>query len=508
MSKRVRVRFAPSPTGPLHLGGVRTALYNYLFAKKNNGDFLLRIEDTDENRFVPGAMQYILESLKWCGIEPNEGEGYGGDKGPYIQSLRKDMYRPYAEELVKNGAAYLAFDTAEELDQMREKAKQTGMPNWQYNAITRSSMKNSLTLSKEEVDKRMAAGEPYTIRMKMPRNTDIKFEDTIRGWITVNTNNLDDKVLFKESGMPTYHLANIVDDHLMDITHVIRGEEWLPSAPLHVLLYEAFGWERPLFAHLPLILRPDGNGKLSKRDGDRLGFPVFPLDWMSPEGEKYTGYRETGYFPDAFINMLALLGWNPGNNQEIFTLEELVNEFSLERVGKSGSRFDPEKTRWFNQQYLRNKSDEQLADLLSPLLKDTGKTHSQPFLVGVCGLMKERATFVKDILSDGDFFFSESVQFDQSVVDKKWNAETSNLMEELTSLLSEITEFNTENIEKKFSSYLEEKKLGFGKVGPGFRLLVTGKGAGPSMFSVCALLGKETVMQRMKNGIAILNKKQ
>lgn len=507
MSKRVRVRFAPSPTGPLHLGGVRTALYNYLFAKKNNGDFLLRIEDTDENRFVPGAMEYILESLKWCGIEPNEGEGYGGEKGPYIQSLRKEMYRPFAEELVKNGSAYLAFDTAEELDQMREKAKQTGMPNWQYNAITRSSMKNSLTLSKEEVDRRMAAGEPYTIRMKMPRNTDIKFEDIIRGWITVNTNNLDDKVLFKESGMPTYHLANIVDDHLMEITHVIRGEEWLPSAPLHVLLYEAFGWERPLFAHLPLILRPDGNGKLSKRDGDRLGFPVFPLDWMSPEGEKYTGYRESGYFSDAFINMLALLGWNPGTNQEIFTLEELVKEFSLERVGKSGSRFDPEKTHWFNQQYLRNKSNDQLAALLSPLLINAGKNYPNHFLAGVCGLMKERATFVKDILTDGDFFFSDSVQFDQHVVDKKWNAETSVLMDELTILLSEISEFSMENIEKKFSAYLEEKKLGFGKVGPGFRLLVTGKGAGPSMFSICALLGKETVLQRMKNGIVTLNQK-
>lgn len=507
MSKRVRVRFAPSPTGPLHLGGVRTALYNYLFAKKNNGDFLLRIEDTDENRFVPGAMEYILESLKWCGIEPNEGEGYGGEKGPYIQSLRKEMYRPFAEELVKNGSAYLAFDTAEELDQMREKAKQTGMPNWQYNAITRSSMKNSLTLSKEEVDRRMAAGEPYTIRMKMPRNTDIKFEDIIRGWITVNTNNLDDKVLFKESGMPTYHLANIVDDHLMEITHVIRGEEWLPSAPLHVLLYEAFGWERPLFAHLPLILRPDGNGKLSKRDGDRLGFPVFPLDWMSPEGEKYTGYRESGYFSDAFINMLALLGWNPGTNQEIFTLEELVKEFSLERVGKSGSRFDPEKTHWFNQQYLRNKSNDQLAALLSPLLINAGKNYPNHFLAGVCGLMKERATFVKDILTDGDFFFSDSVQFDQHVVDKKWNAETSVLMDELTILLSEISEFSMENIEKKFSAYLEEKKLGFGKVGPGFRLLVTGKGAGPSVFSICALLGKETVLQRMKNGIVSLNQK-
>lgn len=501
MSKRVRVRFAPSPTGPLHMGGVRTALYNYLFAKKNGGDFLLRIEDTDENRFVPGATEYILESLKWCGIEPNEGEGYGGDKGPYTQSQRKDLYRPFAEKLVESGAAYLAFDTPDELDAMREKAKQMGMPNWQYNAVTRSSMKNSLSLSKEEVEKRLTAGEPYTVRMKMPRNRDIKFEDIIRGWITVNTNNLDDKVLFKETGMPTYHLANIVDDHLMEITHVIRGEEWLPSAPLHVLLYEAFGWEAPSFAHLPLILRPDGNGKLSKRDGDRLGFPVFPIDWLNPDGEKYSGYRENGYFPEAFINMLALLGWNPGSNQELFTLEQLVNEFSLDRVGKSGSRFDPEKTRWFNQQYLRAKSNPELASLVIDDLRKKGITADATFVAKVCGLMKERATFITDIYQEGAFFFEPIAQYDQNALDKKWNDETPAIMQDLINLLTDISEFSAAQIETRFTAYLEEKKYGFGKVGPGFRLLVTGKGMGPSMFEICELLGKETVLERMKTGL-------
>lgn len=501
MSKRVRVRFAPSPTGPLHMGGVRTALYNYLFAKKHDGDFLLRIEDTDENRFVPGAMEYILESLKWCGIEPNEGQGYGGDKGPYIQSERKEMYRPFAEQLVQNGAAYYAFDTADDLEAMREKAKQMGMPNWQYNAVTRSSMKNSLSLSKEEVDKKLAAGEPYTIRMKMPRNKDIKFEDIIRGWITVNTNNLDDKVLFKESGMPTYHLANIVDDHLMEITHVIRGEEWLPSAPLHVLLYEGFGWERPQFAHLPLILRPDGNGKLSKRDGDRLGFPVFPIDWLNPDGEKYSGYRENGYYSEAFINMLALLGWNPGNNKEIFTLDELVTEFSLERVGKSGSRFDPEKTRWFNQQYLRSKSNEDLAIEMKPLLEKNNITKEPAYIAEVCALMKERATFVSDIYQEGSFFFQEIGSYDSTVIDKKWNDETTKIMNELLTELKALTDFSASSIEAKFTAYLEQNKYGFGKVGPGFRLLVTGKGMGPSMFSICSLLGKETVISRMEKGL-------
>ena len=342
-NKPVRVRFAPSPTGPLHMGGVRTALYNYLFAKKHNGTFIIRIEDTDQARFVPGAQEYILDALKWCGIMPTEGPGIGGDYGPYVQSERKESYKPFAEQLISNEKAYYAFDSAEELEAMRDQAKQMGMANWQYNSITRTSLKNSLTLPQSEVSKLLEDGVPYVIRMKMPRNQDIRLHDIIRGWVVVNTNNLDDKVLFKSDGMPTYHLANIVDDHAMDISHVIRGEEWLPSAPLHVMLYEAFGWECPEFAHLPLLLRPDGNGKLSKRDGDRLGFPVFPTDWTTSEGELYSGYREKGYFPEAFINMLAFLGWNPGTTQEIFSLEELTEAFSLERVAKAGAKFDPDK---------------------------------------------------------------------------------------------------------------------------------------------------------------------
>lgn len=502
MAEKVRVRFAPSPTGPLHMGGVRTALYNYLFAKKHGGDFILRVEDTDEKRFVEGAQQYIIDSLKWCGIEPNEGAGYGGELGPYVQSERRELYKPYADQLVESGHAYIAFDTPEELDQMRQQAKEMGLPNWQYNGITRSSMKNSLSLSTEEVEKRLAAGEPYSIRMKMPRNEDVKFEDIIRGWVTVNTNNLDDKILFKPSGMPTYHLANIVDDHLMQITHVIRGEEWLPSAPLHVLLYDAFGWERPQFAHLPLILRPDGNGKLSKRDGDRLGFPVFPLNWTTAEGEVYSGYKEGGYFPDAFVNMLSLLGWNPGNNEEIFSLEEMIQKFSLDRVGKSGARFDPDKTKWFNQQYLRSTPDERLAEKVMPLLEGEFQTD---FVAKVCGLMKERATFVQDIANDGAYFFSDIEEYDAKTVRKKWKEETPQIMQELVSELEAINDFTTEEIEKVFSAYLEKNEYGFGKVGPGFRLLVTGKGMGPSMFDICSTLGKDTVLNRMKEGVEKVN---
>ena len=504
MSK-VRVRFAPSPTGPLHMGGVRTALYNYLFSKKNGGDFILRIEDTDEKRFVPGAQDYIIKSLKWCGIEPTEGAGYGGDKGPYVQSDRMDLYRPYADQLVASGHAYLAFDTSEDLENMREQAKTMGLANWQYNGVTRSSMKNSISLSKEEVEKRLANGDPYTIRMKMPRNVDIKLEDEIRGWVSVNTNNLDDKVLFKETGMPTYHLANIVDDHLMEVTHVIRGEEWLPSAPLHVLLYDSFGWERPKFAHLPLILRPDGKGKLSKRDGDKLGFPVFPIDWITADGEKYNGYKEDGYFKDAFMNMLALLGWNPGDNQEIFSLDELVNLFSLERVGKSGARFDPDKTKWFNQQYLRATSNQGLAEMI---IADgiVTRDYSTDYLANVCGLMKERATFIKDIISDGSYFFStEITDYDEKTVRKKWNEETPEIMQELILELNTISDFTTENIETVFSAYLAKKEYGFGKVGPGFRLLITGKGMGPSMFEICATLGKSLVLSRMEEGLAKVN---
>lgn len=497
----VRVRFAPSPTGPLHMGGVRTALYNYLFAKKHNGTFILRVEDTDQTRFVEGAEAYILDALQWCGIEPDEGVGYGGEFGPYRQSERKGMYREYAEQLVAEDKAYYAFDTPEELEAMRERMKKAGVPSPQYNAVTREHMKNALVLSEEEVQKRIAAGDKYVIRMKMPRNEEVKFEDAIRGWVVVNTANLDDKVLFKSDGMPTYHLANIVDDHAMQITHVIRGEEWLPSAPMHVLLYQYFGWEPPTFAHLPLILRPDGNGKLSKRDGDRLGFPVFPTDWTTKDGEKFSGYRENGYYPGAFINMLAFLGWNPGTTQEIFSLKELVESFSLERVGKAGARFDPDKTRWFNQQYLRAKSDRDLATQLKPILEENSIQAKDDYVANVCGLMKERATFVKDILTEGDFFFSAPTTYDEKTVRKKWKENTEAMMNEWLTKLEETEDFSAENIEATFKNWLEANEYKIGKVLPAFRLLVTGKGMGPSMFAISSLLGKDEVVNRMKQGI-------
>jgi glutamyl-tRNA synthetase len=498
-SNSVRVRFAPSPTGPLHMGGVRTALYNYLFAKHNNGTFIIRIEDTDQTRFVPGAQDYIMDSLKWCGIIPDEGPGIGGKFGPYVQSERKHLYAPFAEELVKNDKAYYAFDTPEELDDVREKAKQMGMPNWQYNGVTRVSLKNSLTLSAEEVQNKLAAGEPYVIRMKMPRNQDVRFEDIIRGWVVVNTNNLDDKVLFKSDGMPTYHLANIVDDHLMEITHVIRGEEWLPSAPLHVLLYDAFGWEAPKFAHLPLLLRPDGNGKLSKRDGDRLGFPVFPANWTTAEGELYSGYRENGYFKDAFVNMLAFLGWNPGTQQEIFSMDELIAAFSLERVGKAGAKFDPDKTRWFQQQYMKNTSDEELARLLK---KEFDLSVSDERLVAFCSLMKERAVFVKDLMKEGSYLFDAPTTYDETTVSKKWKEDSKALMQKWSFDLSNVENFISSEIEAAFKLFLTEHNLGIGAFLPLFRLLITGVGMGPSMFEIAEFLGKEECVKRLIAGMS------
>ena len=494
----VRVRFAPSPTGPLHMGGVRTALYNYLFAKKHNGTFLIRIEDTDQTRFVPGAQQYIIDALQWCGIMPTEGPGLGGDYGPYVQSERKEMYKPYAEQLVAEDKAYYAFDSAEDLDRMRDQAKNMGMPNWQYNSVTRSSMRNSLTLPKSEVEQLLAANEPYVIRMKMPRNQDVRFHDLIRGWVVVNTNNLDDKVLFKSDGMPTYHLANIVDDHTMAISHVIRGEEWLPSAPLHILLYQAFGWDCPEFAHLPLLLRPDGNGKLSKRDGDRLGFPVFPTNWTTAEGELYSGYRENGYLPTAFVNMLALLGWNPGTTQELFSLDELVEAFSLERVSKAGAKFDPNKTKWFQQQYLRALTDEELAQML---LAQNELNIVPERLAIICGLMKERATFAQDILTEGAYLIERPVNFDADTIRKKWKAETFAYMQEWKEIISTLTDFSAANIEQAFKSFLEAKQLGIGAVLLPYRLTITGVGAGPGMFDVSSFLGKEEVLSRMELGI-------
>ncbi len=505
MERKVRVRFAPSPTGPLHIGGVRTALYNYLFAKKHGGDFLLRVEDTDQTRYVKGAEDYILEALKWCGITPDEGVGVGGEYGPYRQSERKEagIYKKYVDQLVESGNAYYAFDTSEELDQMRENLKAAGVAAPQYNANSRNSMKNSLTLSAEEVQKRLDAGEPHVVRVKIPRNEEIKFQDLIRGWVVVHSANLDDKVLFKSDGMPTYHMANVVDDYMMKITHVIRGEEWLPSGPLHVLLYRFLGWEdvMPEFAHLPLILKPDGHGKLSKRDGDRLGFPVFPIEWKAPDGEISSGYREAGYFSEAHINMLAFLGWNPGTPQEIFSLEGLTEAFTLERVGKSGAKFDPDKTKWFNEQYLRAKTNEELAQLVKPLVEEKGYTYSNDdFLASVCDLMKERATFVQDLLND-NYLFVAPTAYDEKTLRKKWKENTPSIINELRLILEGISDFNSTNIETEFKAFLERNELGFGAVLPGFRLLVTGAGMGPSMFDICSLLGKEETLARIDSGL-------
>ena len=500
---QVRVRFAPSPTGPLHMGGVRTALYNYLFAKKNKGKFIIRIEDTDQTRFVDGAQDYILDSLKWCGIFPDEGPGIGGDFGPYVQSKRKDRYKEYADLLIENGNAYYAFDSSEDLEKMRSQAKKMGMPNWQYNGVSRSSMKNSLTLPKDEVDRLLSSGAPYVIRMKMPRNEELRFNDTIRGWVVVNTNNLDDKVLFKADGMPTYHLANVVDDHQMKITHVIRGEEWLPSAPLHVLLYRAFNWECPEFAHLPLLLRPDGNGKLSKRDGDRLGFPVFPMNWTTADGELYSGYKEKGYFPQSFINMLAFLGWNPGTSQEIFSLEELVESFTLERVSKSGAKFDPDKTRWFQQQYLRNESNEVLASLLESEIPNSIEKEK---LLAIVSLMKERATFVVDVLSEGAYLLAAPSDFDAKLIAKKWKENTTEIMLNWRDEVSKISDFSANNIELSFKSYVEKNQLKIGQVLLPFRILVTGVSMGPGMFEISSFLGQNEVLNRMDNGLNFIKK--
>lgn len=502
---KVRVRFAPSPTGPLHMGGVRTALYNYLFAKKHGGSFLLRIEDTDQNRYVEGAEDYIKEALAWCGMTPDEGPGFGGEFGPYRQSERKAMYRDYADQLIEAGHAYYAFDTAEELEEMRERLKKAKVASPQYNAITRESMRNSLTMSEEDVTKLLEQGHPYVIRFKMPRKEDVRVNDLIRGWVVVNTTQLDDKVLFKSDGMPTYHLANIVDDHKMEITHVIRGEEWLPSAPLHVLLYDAFGWEAPQFAHLPLLLRPDGNGKLSKRDGDRLGFPVFPLEWTDPKtGEKSSGYKQNGYFAEAFVNMLAMLGWNPGTPQEIFSMDELIEAFSLERVGKAGAKFDPNKTKWFNQQYLRAKSDAELGELIAPLAKEKGYDVDLNYLSEVSRLMKERASFLPEIVENGSYLFEPPTEYDENTARKKWKEDTPEVMENLMADFNALGEWNAENCEGAFKNYLEKTELGMGRVLPNLRLAITGQGMGPSMFDIMALLGKEECLNRMKKGISEL----
>ena len=508
MSK-VRVRFAPSPTGPLHIGGVRTALYNYLFAKKNGGKMILRIEDTDQKRYVDGAEQYILDSLEWCGIHLDESIIHGGKYGPYRQSQRKEIYRPYAEQLVNNGFAYYAFDTAEELTLMRERMKKAGVTSPQYNSVTRSTMKNSLSLSDDEVKKRLNNEEPYVIRIKMPRNQEVKLFDVIRGWVVVNTNKMDDKVIFKSDGMPTYHLANVVDDYLMKISHVIRGEEWLPSAPLHVLLYEYLGWksQQPQFAHLPLLLKPDGNGKLSKRDGDRLGFPVFPLNWKNPEtGEISLGYKEGGYLPEAFINMLAFLGWNPGTPQEIFSIDDLCETFTLDRVGKSGAKFDFDKTKWFNQQYLRSKSKLELAEMLQVILKKNDISAEINYVANVCQQLKERATFIKDMWSEGKYYFQPPKSYDDKVIRKKWDNDIKDFLNELKIELTELVDFSAENIETVFKLFLEKKKIKMGVLLPVLRVSLTGLAMGPSLFNIAELIGKKETLFRIDTAIKKIRK--
>lgn len=498
----VRVRFAPSPTGPLHIGGVRTALFNYLFAKKNNGSFILRIEDTDQTRYVPGAEEYIMESLDWCGIKFDEGIREGGAYGPYRQSDRKEIYKEYIKILIKNGSAYIAFDSQKELDALRKEAEAKS-ETFVYNHISRKTLRNSLSMSPSEVECLIESGTPYVVRFKMLENRIIHIYDEIRGDVTFNTNELDDKVLMKADGLPTYHLANIVDDHLMNITHVIRGEEWLPSLPLHILLYEAFGWEAPIFAHLPLILKPNGKGKLSKRDGDQMGFPVFPIQWNNGD-EIYKGYREEGYLPEAVINMLALLGWNPGTEQEIFRLEELIQAFSLERVGKSGSRFDPEKNKWFNHQYLIKKSGHELAEMIMPLLDKSNLNYDKIKLPLICDLIKERVNFVNEIVDEGIYFFKKPEKYDEKFLKKSIKENSVELLIKLKEIILNSTEFISSKLEQEVKNWLEENKISFGQIIPAFRLALVGEGKGPHIFDIAEIIGKEETIIRIDNFLFFL----
>lgn len=499
----VRVRFAPSPTGPLHMGGVRTALYNYLFARHHGGKFLLRIEDTDQKRFVPGAEAYILEALAWCGIEVDEGVGAGGDVGPYRQSERTELYQEQLAALMDAGLAYKAFDLPEDMDALRKDAEANGKV-WQYDANTRGSMRNSLTMSAEEVTALEAAGQPAVIRFKMPdAPQDVVVQDLIRGEVRISTAVLDDKVLMKADGLPTYHFANVVDDHLMGITHVIRGEEWLPSAPLHAMLYAAFGWEAPSFAHLPLILKPTGNGKLSKRDGDQGGFPVFPLEWTDPtSGAKSSGYRESGYLPEAFTNMLLLLGWNPGTEQERFTMAEAAAAFGLDRVVKSGARYNPDKAKWFNEQHLRSQPTAELAAQLLAS-RPAEVTWDAAQCETVVELMLERVSFLNEIWAHR-WLWERPTAFDEKLVRKRWKDQTGELITGLLERLNRLEVFDSISIETTFKAYLEEKGVGFGAVLLPFRILLTGEGGGPSMFDFAAFIGKAATQERVKEGMALI----
>ena len=508
MVKRVRVRFAPSPTGPLHIGGVRTAIFNYLYAKKHEGDFILRIEDTDQSRYVPGAEEYIVEALHWLGIDPDEGIEQGGQFGPYRQSERKAIYKQYADQLFQNGHAYYAFDTSEELDLMRDKLKNEKNPIQQYNAITRINMKNSLTFSSQIVTQKLANNEPYVIRLKLPEDEIITFNDSVLGEFNFHSSQLDDKILFKSDGMPTYHLANVVDDHLMQITHVIRGSEWTNSTPSHILLYRYFGWENemPIFSHMPLLLKPDGKGKLSKRDGDRLGFPVFPLEWINHEtNEKSSGYREAGYFPDAFINFLVLLGWNPGINQEIFTKEELIQLFSLERIGKSGSKFDQEKAKWFNHQYLQQKSNDELASAFSTILISKG-IKPENFLVSrIIDLVKDRASFIADFWDLTHYFFQAPTSYDPQIIKKRWKEDTPQILEEIAQCLSNIKEYNSIEIESAIKQYVEKNQYNIGYLLNTLRLSLVGSSLGPSVFEIASILTVDETVRRIRKAIQTIN---
>ena len=501
--RKVRVRFAPSPTGALHIGGVRTALYNYLFARQHGGDLVFRIEDTDSNRFVPGAEEYIIESFRWLGIKFDEGVSFGGEHGPYRQSERRSIYKKYVDQLLAADKAYIAFDTPEQLE-----AKRAEIQNFQYDARTRGEMTNSLTLPKEEVERRIADGEQYVVRFKVEPGIDVHIDDMIRGHVVIKSDILDDKVLYKSADeLPTYHLANIVDDHLMEITHVIRGEEWLPSAPLHVLLYRAFGWEdtMPTFAHLPLLLKPEGKGKLSKRDGDRLGFPVFPLEWHDPKtGDVSSGYRESGYFPEAVVNFLALLGWNPGTEQELFTLDELVEAFDIHKCSKAGARFDYQKGIWFNHEYMLKKSNEEVANLFAPIVANNGVDESMERITQVVAMMKDRVNFVKELWPLCSFFFIAPTEYDEKTVKKRWKADSAKVMGELADVLEAIDDFSVEGQEPVVMKWVEEKGYKLGDVMNAFRLTLVGIGKGPGMFDISAFLGKEETLKRLRKAIEVL----
>lgn len=506
MTAKVRVRFAPSPTGPLHIGGVRTALFNYLFAKKFKGDFILRIEDTDQTRLVNEAEDYINESLEWLGLIPDEGVKQGGDYAPYKQSERKEIYYKYALQLIESDWAYYAFDTPEELNQLREKAE-AEKKTFAYDSTVRQGLKNSLSLSQEETKKKIQDGEAYVIRFKMPEQTEIEVNDIVRGNVKFNTSTLDDKVIFKSEGLPTYHLANIVDDYFMKITHVIRGEEWLPSLPLHVLLYKALGWanEMPAFAHLPLILKPSGKGKLSKRDGDKEGFPVFPLEWKSDEGDVSSGYRETGYFPEAVINLLAMLGWNPGTEKEVFTLDELIENFSLDRVNKSGARFDPDKAKWFNQYYLKSKTNLELTRLFQPLLHNKGIQKEDFFVEKVVDQVKDRATFISDFWDQSYFYFEDPQSYDEKTSRKFWKEGTSEIVQACLEILEKTEPFSSKSTEEAVKKYIETNELGFGKVMNPLRLAIVGAGKGPHLFDILELIGKENALERIRRALDVLS---